>query len=170
MRILGVDPGIALVGFASLDVPASGRPVIFDAPGVGAYGVIETPKTKTTPERLAIIEEDFIAILEAVNPDVMSIEKFIPNPRLAFNAPGILQARGVVLLLAQKAGVRIAEYEPNKVKLTVAGHGSATKAEVREAVVEALGLQVIPRPDDAADAVGLAYCHFLHVDAGAVAV
>lgn len=161
---MGLDPGIGCIGFAFLDL-ATGRPheSVF-----GAFGVITTPKEKPTAARLEVIEHDLGELIAAVRPGCMAIEVFIPNPRLAFNAPGILQARGVVLLLAQKAGMVIHEYRPNVVKQTVTGKGNAVKAEVQEAMADALDVGIV-RPDDAADALALAWTHRLHMEGGLVA-
>ena len=165
MLILGIDPGLGLMGFAYLNVDTTGGPGAAIATAQD-YGVIETPKEATTARRLCIIEADMAELLKRATPDALAIEKFIPNPRLAYNAPPVLQARGIVLLLAEKAGIPIYEYEPSKIKLNVAGHGTATKRDVQEAVTDVLGLEETPRPDDAADGLAIAYCHWLHVEAG----
>jgi crossover junction endodeoxyribonuclease RuvC len=156
MKILGIDPGIDRCGYGLID-DGSGELV---AP---AYGVIHTDgeidgKKQSDASRLVIIGSDFRQLLRELKPDELAIEIFVPSPAIAHQAPKVLQARGVILLLAQQVGLPIAEYYPATIKAAVVD-GRAKKREVQEAVTEILGLPGIPQPDDAADALAIAYTH-----------
>lgn len=153
MLILGIDPGTATVGFGYLEVDGS-RPA--NSP---AYGVIKTDKGMPMSERLAVLHGDLRELLAERLPDVMAVEElfFFRNVNTALP---VAQARGVILLAAAQCGVPVVGYSPAQVKLTVAGSGRASKIEVQEAIRDLLGLVTIPRPDDAADALSLAFTHW----------
>ena len=151
MRILGIDPGIALTGFA----------IVESGPGgikAGKYGHISTEAGTPAPERLKILYDDMLQILEAYTPEVMAIEELFFNK----NAKTVMiasQARGVIILAAVNCGVDIVEYTPLQVKQAVIGYGRASKQQVQYMVTKLLNLAEIPKPDDTADALAIAICH-----------
>lgn len=151
MRIIGIDPGYAIVGFGILDY-AGNRFSLLE------YGAITTQAHTDFAQRLRIIHEDLSYLLEKYKPDQMSLEQlfFTTNQKTAI---AVAQARGVIMLGAQQAGVPIAEYTPLQVKQAVVGYGKAEKKQVQEMTRRILGLADIPKPDDAADALALAVCH-----------
>lgn len=151
MRILGIDPGIAIVGFGVVDKQGSQlRPV--------QYGSIQTEAGLPVPLRLRQIFEAMQSLLETYRPDELSIEKlfFAKNVTTAFT---VSQARGVILLAAELAGVPIYEYTPMQVKQAVTGYGGAEKKQIQEMTKLLLRLKEIPKPDDVADALGIALTH-----------
>lgn len=153
MLILGIDPGTATVGFGFVEV-AEGQPA-----RAVTYGVIQTDKAMAMPDRLGVIYDDMSELLGELVPDVMVVEElfFFRNTNTAIP---VAQARGVILLTASQAGVPVASYTPMQIKQTVTGYGRADKKEVQEAIRDLLGLESIPRPDDAADALSLALTHW----------
>lgn len=159
MRILGIDPGTATVGFGAIDL---GKDFQYS---LVQFGTIQTPAGRPMPERLSMIYEDMKELLETFKPDCVSIEQLFAF-RNVTNVISVSQARGVLLLATQQAGCAIAEYPPMVVKQVIAGYGRAEKREVQEQVRDLLGLEAIPRPDDAADALGLAICHAHHLEGG----
>lgn len=151
MRILGIDPGIALTGFGILDSGPNGI-------AVGEYGHISTEAGTPAPERLKILYDDIMQILQTYKPDVMAIEELFFNK----NAKTVMiasQARGVIILAAVNCGVDIVEYTPLQVKQAVIGYGRASKQQVQYMVTQLLHLKEIPKPDDTADALAIAICH-----------
>lgn len=151
MRILGIDPGIALTGFGILDSGPNGI-------AVGEYGHISTEAGTPAPERLKILYDDIMQILQTYKPDVMAIEELFFNK----NAKTVMiasQARGVIILAAVNCGVEIVEYTPLQVKQAVIGYGRASKQQVQYMVTQLLHLKEIPKPDDTADALAIAICH-----------
>lgn len=154
MLILGIDPGTATVGYGYVWAPA-GRP-----PQAEGYGTIQTPKGEALEARLLTLFQDLHELLAAQRPEVMAVEElfFFRNVNTAIP---VAQARGVILLAAAQLGVPVVGYTPAQVKSRVAGHGKADKAAVQQAVTELLGLARVPRPDDAADALGLALTHWI---------
>ncbi|MNS55221.1 Crossover junction endodeoxyribonuclease RuvC [compost metagenome] len=150
--ILAIDPGLGLTGFAVLtDEGGQLTPV--------AYGAIETSSEHDVPRRLVTLEQDMKTLIKEHKPDELAIEVFIPKPEIAHQAPMVLQARGIVLLLAQKRGMAIYEYRPNVIKQAATGDGRARKADVRRAVADLFDLERPPSPDDAADALAIGYTH-----------
>ena len=147
MRIIGIDPGYAIVGFGVLDY----RGVEFTTL---EYGAILTEAHTDFPQRLG----DMCFILERFKPDALAIEQlfFYSNKTTGID---VAQARGVILLAAVQHGVPIAEYTPSQVKQAVVGYGKAEKRQVMEMTRRILHLEQIPKPDDAADALALAICH-----------
>lgn len=151
MRILGIDPGYAIVGYGFLDYDGyKFRPVTF--------GAITTEAGTDFPLRLKIIYDDMSTILSAYNPDAMSIEKLFFNTNLKTGID-VAEARGVILLAAVNAGVPVFEYTPLQVKQSVVGYGRAEKKQVMEMTRKIIGLSNTPKPDDTADALALAICH-----------
>lgn len=151
MRILGIDPGYAIVGYGVVDY-AKNR---FATVGYGAV----TTKAKTPFEtRLADIYNDILSIIEKYNPDELAIEKLYFNTNTT-TAIDVAQARGVIVLAAHQKGLKISEYTPLQVKQAVTGYGRAEKHQVMEMIKSILSLKSVPKPDDTADALALAICH-----------
>ncbi len=155
MRILGIDPGIGIVGFGVIDVTSLG---VYENP---EWGVITTSKDKSDGARLQEIYEDLTSVLHRYQPDVVSVEQIFFFKNMKTMVP-VTQARGVVLLAVHTQGIPYAEYTPMQVKQAITGSGKAKKREVQEMVAQILVLGTIPRPDDAADGLGLALCHHQH--------
>ena len=151
MRILGIDPGYAIVGYGIVDY-AKNR---FATVGYGAV----TTKAKTPFEtRLADIYNDMLSIIDKYNPDELAIEKLYFNTNTT-TAIDVAQARGVIVLAAHQKGLKISEYTPLQVKQAVTGYGRAEKHQVMEMIKRILSLKSVPKPDDTADALALAICH-----------
>ncbi len=151
MRIVGIDPGYAIVGYGAVDFNGHAfRPVAFGAVLTSAH----TPFT----ERLLQIDAELADFLRKAKPDALAIEKLYFNSNKT-TAIDVAQARGVVLLAAARQNIPIFEYTPMQVKLSVVGYGKAEKAQVMEMTRLILGLDKVPRPDDTADALAIAICH-----------
>ncbi|MBR2569597.1 MAG: crossover junction endodeoxyribonuclease RuvC [Paenibacillus sp.] len=151
MRILGIDPGIAIVGFGFVDKQGS-RVVPVQ------YGCIQTESTTAPEVRLLQVFEATEKLLDQYKPDAVAVEKLFFN-RNVTTAFSVGQARGVVILAAAKRGLQIAEYTPMQVKQAIVGYGKAEKKQVQEMVKLFLKLKAIPKPDDVADALAVAICH-----------
>ncbi len=151
MRILGIDPGYATVGYGVVDHDR-GR---FTVVGCGA---ITTAAGMPFPQRLQDIFCDMESVLTKYRPQALSIEKLYFNTNTT-TAIDVAQARGVILLAAQQNGLSISEYTPLQVKQAITGYGRAEKRQVMEMVKSFLGLKAVPKPDDTADALALAICH-----------
>ena len=151
MRIIGIDPGYAIVGYGVLDLDKSRFSVV-------NYGAITTNAGTSFDRRLMEIYSDMCTVLDMFKPDCMSIEKlyFTNNKTTGID---VAQARGVILLSAAQRDIEIFEYTPMQVKQAVVGYGKAEKHQVQEMVKNILHLSEIPKPDDTADAVALAICH-----------
>ncbi len=149
--VLGIDPGTAITGYG-LVWGESGDLRLVD------YGVITTPSDKSQPQRLQEIYRQLTALIQERQPAEAAVEKlfFSRNVRTALS---VGQARGVVLLAIANAGIAVHEYTPLEVKQAVVGYGRATKEQVQEMVKVLLGLDTVPQPDDAADAIAVAICH-----------
>ena len=152
MRILGIDPGLAIVGWGIVE-RVNGmtfRPI--------AYGSINTPAHTSVSSRLALIYKNINHIIEKYQPDEMAIEElFFTNNQTTGIA--VAEARGVILLAAEEHGIPIAEYTPPQVKQAVVGYGGAEKKQVIAMVTSLLRLPAPPKPDDTADAIAIALCH-----------
>ena len=151
LRILGIDPGLATVGFSIVDVEKSKMKLV-------TCGVISTPAHTSLSSRLDRIFEDMNELISSFSPDVMSIEELFFNTNITTGI-AVAHARGVILLSAYRAGVQVFEYTPLQVKQAVVGYGRAEKNQVIDMVRRILALPAAPKPDDAADAVALALCH-----------
>lgn len=151
MRILGIDPGIATIGFGVIDF--SGREY-----KLVNCGVITTPTHTMLSARLEQIYDDMCQLLELFKPDAVSIEELFFNTNITTGI-AVAHGRGVLLLACRKAGVSIYEYTPLQVKQAVVGYGRAEKKQVMDMVRRICALPSPPKPDDAADAVALALCH-----------
>ena len=151
LRILGIDPGYAIVGFGVLDYDGYRfTPVHF--------GAITTEAKTDFNVRLKIIFDDMNTVLTSFKPDVMAIEKLFFNTNQKTGID-VAQARGVILLSAINAGVPVYEYTPLQVKQSVVGYGRAEKPQVMDMTKRILGLASVPKPDDTADALAIAICH-----------
>ena len=151
MIILGIDPGYAIVGFGVLEYKNNHFSVI-------DYGAITTDAGTPFNRRLEYIYDELTVLLEKYRPDAMSIEKLIYNSN-AKTVNDVSQARGVIMLAAQKCGVPAFEYTPLQVKQSVVGYGRAEKKQVQEMIKRILFLEKVPKPDDTADALAMAICH-----------
>ena len=151
MRILGIDPGIATIGFAVLDFDKNRFQLV-------QCGVISTPAHTSLSSRLNRIFSDLSDLIDLFHPDAVSVEELFFNTNITTGI-SVAHGRGVILLACERAGLKIFEYTPLQVKQAVAGYGRAEKKQVMEMVKRICGLQALPRPDDAADAVALAICH-----------
>lgn len=151
MRILGIDPGYAIVGYGVIDYQNTRFSVV-------DYGAILTDAGVPFNERLERIYDDAFALMQKWKPDVMAIEKLFYNTN-AKTVIDVGQARGVLILAAQKNRLSIAEYTPLQVKQSVVGYGRAEKKQVQEMTKMILNLEKIPKPDDTADALAMAICH-----------
>lgn len=152
MRVLGIDPGMATTGYGLLE---TGDQACF----LLEFGVITTASDLLLPRRLTEIYLEAGELIGRAQPEVAAVEKlfFSANVRTAMS---VGHARGVVLLALDRAGIPVHEYTPLEIKKSVAGYGRATKRQVQEMVRAHLELEAIPQPDDAADAIAVALCHF----------
>jgi crossover junction endodeoxyribonuclease RuvC len=151
MLVIGIDPGTATTGYGLVRDNE-------DALEALDFGVIETPAGLPLSERLLLLHNDLQKILLLHQPDSGAVEKlfFQRNVRTAMT---VGQGRGVALLALAEAGIPVAEYTPLEVKKAVVGYGAADKNQVQQMVRALLGLESIPQPDDAADALAIAICH-----------
>lgn len=153
MRIIGIDPGTGILGFGVIDI-------VKHKPKLVTAGVITTPAHTPLDERLEEIFDGLTEIIAETSPDTMSIEKLFFSQNVT-TAMSVSHARGVAMLTGRKARLPIAEYTPQQIKQTITGYGKADKKQVQEMVRIHLGLQEVPRPDDAADALAAAITHSL---------
>ncbi len=153
-RILGLDPGLAILGFGAIICNQGKTQVEGTTVNMLEYGVITTPADVEMGQRLRTLYEDLHTIMEELQPDLVAIEKFFFY-RMA-NTILVAQARGVVMLVLAQHNLPYVEFTPAQIKQALTGYGNAEKYEVQEAVARELNLDSIPRPDDAADALGVA--------------
>ncbi len=151
MLILGIDPGYAIVGFGVLE-SAGGRQRLVRC------GALKTPAGMALPARLLQIARDMETLIGQFHPQAMAIEELFFNHNVTTGI-GVAQARGVILMTAEKLSVPVYEYNPSQVKQAVVGYGKAEKRQVMDMTKRLLGLSSVPKPDDAADAVAIALCH-----------
>ena len=151
MVILGIDPGLAIVGWGVIEYDG----VKFKTLGCGA---IKTPAGMQTPERLLEIDNDLTEIIKKYKPDEMAVEELFWNTNQTTGIR-VAEARGVILCRAQKEGISINEYTPLQVKQSVVGYGRADKKQVITMVTMLLNLPSPPKHDDTADALAIAICH-----------
>lgn len=151
MRVLGLDPGLAITGYGLVE--ASGERLT-----PLAYGVVRTNAQDPLPQRLRQLYRRVGELIARHAPDAGAVEElfFSTNTRTAMT---VGHARGVLLLALAEADIPLAEYTPMQVKLAITGYGGADKSQMQEMVRLLLSLDHIPRPDDAADALGVAICH-----------
>lgn len=151
MIIMGIDPGLAIVGFG----------VIAAANGVYKpidYGVITTDKDVPTAKRLTIIADELSELIEKYKPDEIAVEELFYCVNQKTVIP-VAEARGVILYTLAKHGVKLFEYTPMQIKLAITGYGNADKKSMQQMVTMLLNLRSVPKPDDAADAVAIALTH-----------
>lgn len=151
MRILGIDPGIAIVGFGFIDKIGSKLVPV-------QYGSIQTEAHTDPAIRLKEVYDATRELIDKYKPDCLAIEKLFFN-RNVTTAFTVGQARGVIILAGVQAGLPIAEYTPLQVKQSVVGYGKAEKHQVQDMVKLFLKLSAVPKPDDVADALAVAICH-----------
>ncbi|QUH20528.1 crossover junction endodeoxyribonuclease RuvC [Alkaliphilus sp. B6464] len=151
MIILGIDPGLAIMGYGIIHYEGNRfRPI--------DYGAITTPSTMPTPMRLKKIYEDLNKIMIKHNPDAVAIEELFFNTNVK-TALLVGHARGVAVLSAANNDKEIFEYTPLQVKQGVVGYGRADKGQVQQMIKTLLNLPNVPKPDDVADALAVAICH-----------
>lgn len=153
-RILGLDPGLATLGFGVVSCQRAISPNRSETVTPIDFGVIQTPAHTETGDRLCIIYDDLHLLLKQVQPDLVAIEKLFFY-RMG-NTIAVAQARGVIMLVLAQHQVPAIEFTPAQVKQALTGYGNADKRDVQQAVAHELKLEKIPRPDDAADALALA--------------
>ncbi len=151
MRILGIDPGYAIVGWGIVENRGTSFAPV-------AYGAVTTPAGMEFNRRLESIYNDLSGIIAKWKPEAMSIEKLFFNTNITTAIP-VAEARGVILLAAQQAGLSVFEYTPLQVKSALTGYGKAQKSQMMEMTRILLRLKEVPKPDDTADALALALCH-----------
>ena len=151
MLILGIDPGYAIVGYGVLDYKNNHFDVV-------DYGAITTDAGVPFNRRLEIIFDELTALIEKHKPEAMSVEKVFYNNN-AKTVIDVSQARGVIMLAAQKCRVPVFEYTPLQVKQSVVGYGRAEKKQIQDMTKRILNLEAVPKPDDTADALAMAICH-----------
>ncbi|MGH2750331.1 MAG: crossover junction endodeoxyribonuclease RuvC [Actinomycetota bacterium] len=151
MRVLGIDPGVATMGYGVVERAGS-------KPRALAFGVIRTSAGETQARRLMALRDALGEIMRRHRPEEVAVERlfFTSNAKTAM---AVGQASGVALATAAEAGLAVSDYTPNEVKQSVVGFGGASKAQVQVMVAAVLGLAEPPRPPDAADACALAICH-----------
>jgi len=152
MKTMGIDPGTAITGYCVLE-ESSGN-----TPNVITFGCIRTSKKETAEKRLSLIHDELRKLIKEFKPDNIAVERLFFGSN-AKTAMSVGQARGVILLAATKAGLNISEYSPQEVKIALTGYGRADKKQIQQMVKRVLGLKVVPKPDDAADALAIALCH-----------
>lgn len=151
MRILGIDPGYATIGFGVLQAERGQFQLL-------QYGTITTSPEQDFPQRLLTIYQDMLRLLDAVKPDCMAIEELFWGHNVTTGI-GVSHGRGVILLAAAQQELPIHEYTPMQIKQAVVGYGNATKLQVMDMTRRLLNMQAVARPDDAADAIAVALCH-----------
>jgi len=151
MRILGIDPGYATIGFGIIDAQRGSFQLC-------QYGTITTPPELPFEKRLEVIYDDMNRLLDAAAPDVMAIEELFWGHNVTTGI-GVSHGRGVILLAIAKYGIPLFEYTPMQIKQAVVGYGNATKLQVMDMTRRLLKMDKVARPDDAADAIAVALCH-----------
>ena len=151
MRILGIDPGIAIVGFGLIESDRRNMRML-------QYGAVTTEAGLPLATRLVQIEDDMRALIRQLQPDEIAIEELFFSKNITTGI-AVAHGRGVVLCTAERLGIPIFEYTPMQVKQAVVGYGLAEKRQVMDMTRRLLHLKAVPRPDDAADALALALCH-----------
>lgn len=151
MRILGIDPGIAIVGFGLIEADR-GRTQLLN------YGAITTPAGLPLARRLVQIEQDMEALIAQLKPDAIAVEELFFSNNITTGI-AVAHGRGIILCTAEKSGVPLYEYTPMQVKQAITGYGKAVKKQIQEMTRMMLHLESIPKPDDTADALGMAIAH-----------
>lgn len=151
MRILGIDPGIAIVGFGLIESNRGSVQML-------QYGAVTTEAGLPLATRLVQIENDMTALFAQLKPDEIAVEELFFSKNITTGI-AVAHGRGVILCTAERLGVPIFEYTPMQVKQAVAGYGLADKKQVMDMTKRLLKLKAVPKPDDAADALAIAICH-----------
>ena len=151
MRILGIDPGIAIVGFGLIESNRGSVRMLH-------YGAVTTEAGLPLATRLVQIENDMTALIAQLKPDEIAVEELFFSKNITTGI-AVAHGRGVILCTAERLGVPIFEYTPMQVKQAVAGYGLADKKQVMDMTKRLLKLKAVPKPDDAADALAIAICH-----------
>lgn len=151
MRILGIDPGVATIGFGLIEADRANVRLL-------QYGVITTPAGLPLSNRLYQISQDMSQLLEQFKPREVAVEELFFSKNITTGI-AVAHGRGVILLEAERAGIPAYEYTPMQVKQAVAGYGGANKRQVMLMTQRLLKMKSVPRPDDAADALAIAICH-----------
>ena len=151
MRILGIDPGLAIVGYSVLDIEKEDNLLV-------SSGSIQTDKNKSDAERLVEIMIDMQTIIDKYKPDVASVEKLFYFKNQKTVIP-VAEARGVILAILQKNNIKIAEYTPIEVKQMITGYGRASKDEVAKIVQMSIKYNKLPKLDDTLDSIAIALCY-----------
>ena len=151
MRILGIDPGYATIGFGLIEADRGKVHMV-------TYGAITTPASLPLSRRLYQIGMDMEELIGTLKPDAMAVEELFFNTNITTGI-AVAHGRGVILYAAEKCGIPLYEYTPSQVKLAVTGYGKAEKHQVMDMTRRLLNLKTLPKPDDAADGLALALCH-----------
>ncbi len=151
MIILGIDPGVATVGFGVLSSERGSLTPV-------RYGVVTTPAGERLAARLSRIYHDVTELIQTFRPEVISVEELFFNTNITTGI-AVAHGRGAILLAAEEQQIPLAEYTPLQIKQAITGYGRADKKQMMEMVRRLLSLPSIPRPDDAADALAVAICH-----------
>lgn len=151
MRILGIDPGYGITGFGLIESDRGENTLLH-------CGAITTPPNTDFSWRLEVIYNDMVELLRVSKPDAVAIEELFFGQNVTTGI-GVAQARGVVLLAIQQAGLQVTAYKPMQVKQALVGYGNATKHQMMDMTKRLLHLKEMPKPDDAADAIAIALCH-----------
>ncbi len=155
MRIIGIDPGYGILGYGVLEKNGSKIDVL-------GYGVIETAKKTPLQKRVKKLYDELTSILNKFKPDIAAIEKIFFTKSVT-TALEVGHARGIVLLALEEFGIKAMEFPPQMVKMAVTGYGRSTKRQIQIMVKKLLNLTDIPKPDDAADALAIAWCGLLNL-------
>ncbi len=148
---MGIDPGYGITGFGLVEADRGSCRLL-------RCGAITTPAGMDFSARLEIIYEDMRRLLDATKPHAVAIEELFFGHNVTTGI-GVAQSRGVILLAIRQAGLEVTSYKPMQVKQAVVGYGNATKHQVQDMTKRLLGLEKMPKPDDAADAIAIALCH-----------
>ena len=151
MIILGIDPGLAIVGWGVLEYDKNRFRTL-------AYGSINTPAGMETAARLALIHKNLTNVIDRFKPTQMAVEELFFTKNITTGIR-VAEARGVIIMTGQEMGLQLAEYTPMQVKQAVVGYGAADKRQVISMVTRILNLPEPPKPDDTADALAIAICH-----------
>jgi crossover junction endodeoxyribonuclease RuvC len=154
MIVIGIDPGLAIVGFGVIRVDEKKNTPV-------SYGSIRTSETLQVPARLAKIYDEVSLLLDKYSPEAVAVEKLFFTKNVT-NAMSVSEARGVICLAAEQRKIPVFEYTPNQVKQSITGSGKADKKQMQQMIMRLLSLDEIPTPDDAADGLSIALCH-IHV-------
>jgi len=156
MRILGIDPGIGICGFGLIEAASRAGAKALD------YGAVTTEVDAPIPARLLELYNSLVQVFDETKPDMVAVEKLFFAKNITTGIV-VAEARGIVLLVAEQRNLPVYEYTPNQIKMSLTGYGAANKTQIEEMVRVHLGLDVKPKPDDAADALAVAItCSFLY--------